>query len=143
MQRTKRGAKELGDAPRVATLLLPNRDGQPAHCGDGNAPQLMGGGDEPMAAMITAKLLSPVLERLLWKALNLAILPLIQVATLPRGMMRTPERLILTLPRSMCVHHLVLSICKSNENSQFGDSNSQLRPKISQFNGDGNSAASP
>src|ERR1700704_4235521 len=33
--------------------------------------------------------------------MNLAILPLIQVAALPRLMMRTPERLTLTLPRSM------------------------------------------
>jgi hypothetical protein len=47
--------------------------------------------------------------------MNLAIMPLIQVATLPRLMMRTPERLTLTLPRSMLVHHFVLSICKSRE----------------------------
>ena len=47
--------------------------------------------------------------------MNLAIMPLIQVATLPRLMMRTPERLTLTLPRSMSVRHFVLSICKSRE----------------------------
>ena len=46
-------------------------------------------------------------------ALRLAILPLIQVATLPRLMMRTPEHLALTRPRSMLLRHLVLSICKS------------------------------
>src|SRR5690348_16735449 len=45
--------------------------------------------------------------------MDLAILPLIQVATLPRLMMRTPERLTLTLSCSMPVCHLVLSICKS------------------------------
>jgi hypothetical protein len=42
--------------------------------------------------------------------MNLAIMPLVQVATLPRLMMRAPERLILTLPRSMPVRHFVLSI---------------------------------
>jgi len=55
------------------------------------------------------ELLAPVLECLLWKAMNLAILPLVQVATLPRLMMRTPERLTLTLPCSMFVRHLALS----------------------------------
>jgi hypothetical protein len=49
-----------------------------------------------------------------------AQLPLIQVATLPRLMMRTPERLTLTLPRSMLVRHLVLSICKSRARTDRG-----------------------
>jgi hypothetical protein len=57
-----------------------------------------------------SELLAPVLERLLWQAMSLAILALIQVATLPRLMVRTPERLTLTLPCSMLVRHLVLSI---------------------------------
>jgi hypothetical protein len=48
-----------------------------------------------------SELLAPVLDCLLWKAMNLAILPLIQVAALRRLMMRTSERLTLTLPCSM------------------------------------------
>ena len=42
---------------------------------------------------LSFELRSPVAESLEWNALRLAILPLIQVATLPRLMMRTPERL--------------------------------------------------
>jgi hypothetical protein len=42
-----------------------------------------------------------------------AILPLIQVATLPRLVVRSPERLTLPLPRSLLIRHLVLSIFKS------------------------------
>jgi hypothetical protein len=103
-----------------------------------------------------SELLAPVLECLLWKAMNLAITPLIQVATLPRLMMRTPERLTLTLPRSMSARHFVLSICKSRERtdrdpdtrrkcarngrlpfgrqiSLFGHSNSLFRQKNSLF----------
>ena len=38
------------------------------------------------------ELLAPVLECLLWKPMNLAILALVQVATLPSLMMRPPER---------------------------------------------------
>jgi hypothetical protein len=40
-------------------------------------------------------------------------LPLIQVTTLPRLMMRSPERVALARPRSMLLRHLALSICKS------------------------------
>jgi hypothetical protein len=60
-----------------------------------------------------SELLTPVLEPLLWQALRLAILPLIQVAPLPRLVMRTPECLALPLPRPMLLRHLVLSIFKS------------------------------
>jgi hypothetical protein len=59
------------------------------------------------------ELRTPVAEGLERNPLPLAILPLIQIATLPRIMMRTPERLALTRPRSVFVRHLVLSICKS------------------------------
>jgi hypothetical protein len=45
--------------------------------------------------------------------MNIAIMPLVQVAALPRLMMRTPKCLTLTLPRSMRIRHLVLSIRKS------------------------------
>jgi hypothetical protein len=45
--------------------------------------------------------------------MRLAILPLIQVATLPRFVVRSPERLTLPLPRSLLLRHLVLSIFKS------------------------------
>jgi hypothetical protein len=45
--------------------------------------------------------------------MRLAILPLIQVATLPRFVVRSPELLTLPLPRSLLLRHLVLSICKS------------------------------
>jgi hypothetical protein len=44
--------------------------------------------------------------------MNLAMLPLIQVAALPRLMMRTPERLTLTSPCSMFFRYLVLSHLK-------------------------------
>jgi len=67
-----------------------------------------------------SELLAPVLECLPGKAMSLAILPLIQVATLPRLMMRAPERLTLTLPCSMLVRHLVLSICKSRARTDRG-----------------------
>ena len=47
------------------------------------------------------KLRSPVLKRLTRDALQLAILPLIQVATLPGIMVRPPEGLVLTSPCSV------------------------------------------
>jgi hypothetical protein len=59
------------------------------------------------------KLRTPIAESFERNPLRLAILPLIQVAALPRLMMRTPERLALTGPTSMIACHLVLSICKS------------------------------
>src|SRR6476646_6206337 len=58
------------------------------------------------------KLRPPVAERLERDALRLAILPLIQVATLPRLVVRPPESFALTRPRSVLVHHLALLICK-------------------------------
>ena len=45
--------------------------------------------------------------------LRLAILPLIQIATLPRLVVRPPESFVLTRPRSLLVQHLALLICKS------------------------------
>src|SRR4029077_3467338 len=51
---------------------------------------------------------SPVAERLQRNALRFAILPLVQVTTLPRLMVRTPERLVLASPSSVLVRHLVL-----------------------------------
>jgi hypothetical protein len=56
------------------------------------------------------ELRTPIAESLKWNPLRVTILPLIQVATLPSLMMRAPERLALTRPRSMLVRHLVLSI---------------------------------
>jgi hypothetical protein len=50
------------------------------------------------------ELRTPIAECLERNTLRLAILPLIQVATLPREMMRSPELLVLTPPRSMLVH---------------------------------------
>ena len=41
-------------------------------------------------------------------ALRLTILPLIQVTTLPRLVMRSPESLALTRPRSVLLRHLAL-----------------------------------
>jgi hypothetical protein len=55
----------------------------------------------------------PVAERLERNALSFAILPLVQVATLPRLVVRSPEGFALTRPRSVLVHHLALLICKS------------------------------
>jgi hypothetical protein len=77
-----------------------------------------------------SELLAPVLEPLLWQALCLAILPLIQVASLPRLMMRPPERLTLSLPRSMLLRHLVLSICKiDSENRSWSAATEQVCEK--------------
>jgi len=43
-------------------------------------------------------------ERLERDTLRLAILPLIQIATLPRLVVRPPESFVLTRPRSVLVH---------------------------------------
>jgi hypothetical protein len=45
--------------------------------------------------------------------LRLTILPLIQVAAVPRLMVRPPEPLVLSPPRSILARHTVLSIFKS------------------------------
>lgn len=66
------------------------------------------------------ELLAPVLERLLREAMNLAILALIQIATLPRLMMSPPERLAITLPGSVLVRHLALRFCKLRTRTDRG-----------------------
>src|SRR5476651_2471550 len=59
------------------------------------------------------KLRPPVAKCLQRAALRLAILPLIQVAALPRLVARPPESFTLPRPRSVIVHQLALLICKS------------------------------
>src|SRR5258706_5166618 len=54
----------------------------------------------------------PVAERLERDPLGLAILPLIQLATTPRLMLRPPKRLAVTRAGQDLVRHLVLLICK-------------------------------
>src|SRR5262245_39143541 len=51
-----------------------------------------------------------VAKRLQRDALRLAILPLIQVAALPRLVVRPPEGLTITLPRSVLARHLAFLV---------------------------------
>jgi hypothetical protein len=55
------------------------------------------------------ELRAPIAKSLERNPLRLAILSLIQVATLPRLMMRPPESLALTRPRLVFVRHIILS----------------------------------
>src|SRR5690242_19488546 len=59
---------------------------------------------------------TPVAESLERNPLRLAILPLIQVATIPRLMVRSPECLALSRARSMLVRHRVLNLQIDGEN---------------------------
>jgi hypothetical protein len=61
----------------------------------------------------------PVAERLQRDALRLAILPLIQVATLPRLVMRPPERLALPPPSGPIVRHSVLLSLEKRQGEQI------------------------
>jgi hypothetical protein len=54
----------------------------------------------------------PVAERLERNALSLAILSLIQFATTPRVVMRSPERLAMARAGQALIRHLVLLSCK-------------------------------
>jgi hypothetical protein len=51
--------------------------------------------------------------------MRLAILPLIQVATLPRFMMRSPERFVLAPPGSMFAFHSALLNLKHREQNRW------------------------
>jgi hypothetical protein len=108
------------------------------------------------------ELRTPIPESLERDSLRLAILPLVQVATLPRLMMRPPEVRSLTRPRPMLVHHIVISIFKTEDENRSGAlaaeqlcekwtltrlslfrrDNSLLRRKNSLFGSVGNSLAS-
>ena len=66
------------------------------------------------------ELRTPIPESLERDSLRLAILPLVQVATLPRLMMRPSEVRFLTRPRPMLVHHIVISIFKTEDENRSG-----------------------
>ena len=66
------------------------------------------------------ELRTPIPESLERDSLRLAILPLVQVATLPRLMMRPSEVRSLTRPRPMLVHHIVISIFKTEDENRSG-----------------------
>ena len=66
------------------------------------------------------ELRTPIPESLERDPLRLAILPLVQVDTLPCLMTRPPERRSLTRPRPMLVRHIVLSIFKIEEKNRPG-----------------------
>jgi hypothetical protein len=63
---------------------------------------------------------TPIPESLERDPLRLAILPLVQVAALPRLMMRPPEVRSLTRPSPMLVRHIVLSIFKIEDENRSG-----------------------
>jgi hypothetical protein len=66
------------------------------------------------------ELRTPIAESLERNPLGLAILPLVQVATLPRFMVCPPEVRSLTRPRPILVRHIVLSIFKVEEENRSG-----------------------
>jgi hypothetical protein len=60
------------------------------------------------------ELRTPVAEGLQRQALRLAILPLIQVTTLPRFVMRPPERLAVSRPPFSLRRHVDLLVAKTS-----------------------------
>jgi hypothetical protein len=59
------------------------------------------------------ELRTPIAERLERDAFSLAIFSLVQVATAPGVVMRSPECLVVASPRPVLIRHFVLLVCKS------------------------------